>query len=283
MARTSFQAKVTLLSATPTNGDNTEWECQVQFTDNDGAYSGMDIAIGDIIAIDTSVVENGSFTLYTVFGIVTPDYASPTLAIRYDTVINDNAFGSPDLSWVIGQDTAIARPSPKLGLLPVVSRDLQVISDKYTEYVQNYNFVKIVDNLQSGNQTFTKTNGESYPLIKGMAVYITEVDEANCRAAVATAAVSSRVLGLIADAAVAPGAVASISSKGMLEKPTTDWDIITGEVGGLRPSHDYFLRAGYAGGITSVPPTAVNNFVVKIGKAVSPTVLDVNIEQPIEL
>lgn len=75
----------------------------------------------------------------------------------------------------------------------------------------------------------------------------------------------------------------TISSKGMLEKPVNDWDIITGESGGLRAGMDYFLRTDLTGGISSTPPTAVNNFVVKVGKAISPTVLDINIEPPIEL
>lgn len=61
-----------------------------------------------------------------------------------------------------------------------------------------------------------------------------------------------------------------------------DWTPITGEEF-LEPGVDYFLSPNVAGQITTNAPTQVTQFVVPLGKAVSPTTFDVNIEKPIEL
>lgn len=283
MAKTYFQAKLTLQSATPTNGDNTEWECSFTFTDYDGAFTGLDIAPGDIIAFDTSVVETGSFTLYDVASIVTPDNIDVVLSIHYSSV-NDNSSGPPDLTWLIGQDGVIARPSPHYGLLPVVSRDLQIISDKFTEYVQNYNFVKIVDNALADTSTtvFIKINRDSINLMKGMPVYISEVDYNNAaRATGGGTYEEARVAGLVVDESIFIDAPGRVLCAGILEQTTTQWDALTGDEGGLLGGRDYFLRTDFVRGITHTPPET--GYMVKIGKALSPTALDINIEPPIEL
>lgn len=151
MARTSFQSRITLDSGNPTDAENRVWECTTTFFDGDFMYTGLDISIGDVIAFDTSMYEPGTFTFYEVTNIPTPDVANPIIEITY-MAINDNAWGPPDLYSLFGFPQTISRPSPNLGLLPVVSTDVQAVSDKYTEYVQNYNFTKIVDNIQGGGQ-----------------------------------------------------------------------------------------------------------------------------------
>jgi hypothetical protein len=282
MSKAFFQAKVTLQNVIPLNGEMTEWLCDTTFNDADGAFTGYDITIGDMLAVDTGNVEAGSFTFFEVFDITQPGATTSIFSVRYSSV-NDNTNGAPDLAASMFQDCTIARPSTKLGLLPVVSTNLQQVNDKFTEYVQNYNFVKIVDELQSGNRTFAKINGSTSPLLKGMAVYITETNDTECEESIATSYEASCVVGLVADAVVPPGVSGEISSKGMIEKSASAWDIITGETGGLRGGKDYFLRHDMAGGITSIPPTASTQFVVKVGKAISSTLLDINIEPPIQL
>jgi len=148
--KTSFQARVTLTSVVPNDAEMREWICDLEFFDADGAYTGLDVTVGDVIAVDTSPHETGSFSFYTINEIVSP--GGTNLQVRATFIDNnDLIFGPPDIGSVIGALCTVARPSTNLGLLPVVSKDFQGVNDKYTEYVQNYNFVKIVDNISGGS------------------------------------------------------------------------------------------------------------------------------------
>lgn len=79
----------------------------------------------------------------------------------------------------------------------------------------------------------------------------------------------------------APTFAAEVISGGPLELTTAEWDAITGQVGGLTPGIPYFLSTAVAGRITTVPPSSL--FSVKVGKAVTPTTLDVDPRNPIKL
>ena len=79
----------------------------------------------------------------------------------------------------------------------------------------------------------------------------------------------------------APTFAAEVISGGPLELTTAEWDAITGQVGGLTPGIPYFLSTAVAGRITTVPPSS--SFSVKVGKAVTPTTLDVDPRNPIKL
>lgn len=275
MAKTYFQAKVTLNSATPTNGDNTEWECAMVFTDFDGSFTGLDILVGDIIAFDTSSVETGTFTMYEVISTPTLDLADITLGLRYATTNNNDA-GPPDLSWIVGQDGVISRPSGNYGLLPVVSRDIQLISDKFTEYVQNYNFSKIVDNVN----LIQRVNGETLSIPKGAMVYISETTNEMLLAHANDGIEKARVAGVVMST-TGSTLQGVITCDGTVEQPTTAWDALTGDTGGLVPNKAYFLSSSIAGGLTQTPPS--EGFITRVGRALSSTILDVNLEPPIML
>jgi hypothetical protein len=167
MAQISFQAKVVLNTAFQPDLDfPDQWECDVTFIDNEGAFTGLQIQIGDIVALDTGAYETGTFTFYEVKQIVTPGDTNPILLLEY-MVVNDNLTGSPDLSFIVGTEGTISRPTPNYGLLPVVSRDTQIISDRFTEYVQNYNFGKIVDNIGGGGADQVLDNTTPTPAALG--------------------------------------------------------------------------------------------------------------------
>lgn len=135
----------------------------------------------------------------------------------------------------------------------------------------------------SAGAAFSKINGEAGSIVKGMAVYIPEAAPTTCLKSTATSYAASCVSGVVNDPVGLPGVSTTLTSKGIVENTTTDWDIITGETGGLRAGKDYFLRTNSFGGISSTPPFGDGLFIVKVGKALSATALDVNIEPPIEL
>jgi len=142
-----------------------------------------------------------------------------------------------------------------------------------------------VDSLfaQAGERLYSKLNADNIALMKGMPVYIAVGDETDMFAAISNVAASSRVLGLVVDTTVPVQMVGAVVSKGLVEQPVEAWADLTGYIGGLIAGRDYFVRADMKGGLTSTPPTARGQFVTRVGKAVSSTVLDVNIEPPIQL
>lgn len=91
------------------------------------------------------------------------------------------------------------------------------------------------------------------------------------------------VLGLVKAATIAAAASGAIQTDGVIAATTAQWDALTGDVGGLTPGSVYYLDPDTAGNITLTAPTAVGDFVVRLGKAISTTELEITILQPIEL
>ena len=91
------------------------------------------------------------------------------------------------------------------------------------------------------------------------------------------------VLGLVKAATIVAAASGAIQTDGVIAATTAQWDTITGDVGGLTPGSVYFLDPDTAGNITLTAPTSVGDFVVRLGKAISTTELEITILQPIEL
>lgn len=130
-------------------------------------------------------------------------------------------------------------------------------------------------------QTFSKTNADTVTMFKGTPVVITLANPNNIVRGIATDFDLANIAGLVSDDSIILGGSGAILSSGLFEQPTTTWDVITGGSGGLTGGRDYFLSDVTTGRITTTPPTA--GYVVKIGKAISSTILDVNVETPIEL
>lgn len=71
-------------------------------------------------------------------------------------------------------------------------------------------------------------------------------------------------------------------SQGRITLTPSDWDLITGESGGLFPGAIYYLALG-AGMLTSSAPFLPGQAVVHIGKAFSPGSLIIEIAPPLLL
>ncbi len=112
-------------------------------------FSPTDVAIGDIIVLDTSTYETGTITRYEVISILATGSDNVQAIILYEPD-NDNIDPGLDLSYVLGTDGFIARPTPNYSLLPVPSPGIQLLSDKLSFYIHNYNLHNIVDNITGG-------------------------------------------------------------------------------------------------------------------------------------
>lgn len=89
----------------------------------------------------------------------------------------------------------------------------------------------------------------------------------------------ANVCGFTASDAAANGPVV-VLTRGQVTR--TDWTPIIGTPL-LTPGTDYYLDTNVAGMMTAVAPTLMGQYVVPLGKAVSTTTFDVNIEKPIGL
>jgi hypothetical protein len=94
---------------------------------------------------------------------------------------------------------------------------------------------------------------------------------------------TKNIVGFLQSTSVTNGTPGTIITNGLMTATTAQWDAInSGESGGLTPGATYFLSA--AGGyITTVAPTVVGQWVVKVGTALSSTQLQVNLLLPVGL
>jgi len=114
-------------------------------------------------------------------------------------------------------------------------------------------------------------------IIIGNPLYLTGAGHVN--SARANAAGTTQVVGLsITD--TSPTFTCNYLTEGRIER--SDWTDITG-VATLSAGVTYFLDPSIAGRITSTAPTAAGQYVVRIGRAVNTTTLDIEIELPILL
>lgn len=136
---------------------------------------------------------------------------------------------------------------------------------------------------ESGTQVFFKINASDVVFIKGTPVCAVSYNDQHAIPANASAVDTSRVIGLIADSSVVMFAVGRVQGMGLFTATADEWDAVTGLTGGLTPGRDYFLKSGTMGGLTATPSTSTGEFLCKIGRAASSTILDTSIEPSIEL
>lgn len=98
----------------------------------------------------------------------------------------------------------------------------------------------------------------------------------------ANASGTAGVIGFLrADTAAGQGGF--VQTDGLLTATTAQWDAVTGQTGGLTPGSAYWLSSATAGRITVTAPTTQGEFVVRLGRAISTTALEISIEPPIRL
>ena len=131
-----------------------------------------------------------------------------------------------------------------------------------------------IQQLQSGDSLgevalMSLTNSDATPTAIGDVMYIFGADSLKKAKADASATADAFALATTVIAAAGTGFV--------------QLDGILSGLSGLTPGATYYLSATTAGSLTSTAPSAVGQTVVRIGKALSATELDINIQRPILL
>lgn len=160
-----FQSKISVNSVTPTF-DPLVWDIMISVIDGEGMFSGTDVAIGDIVVLDTTSYETGTLTRYAIMDINSQNFAEVNIRVVYEPT-NTNSDQNVDLNYTVGCDGIICRPSKNYRLLPVVAPSVQQMSDRFTVYLQNYNFNSIVDNIVMKVDIPSLTELEPTPLTVG--------------------------------------------------------------------------------------------------------------------
>lgn len=124
-------------------------------------------------------------------------------------------------------------------------------------------------------------NGEASSITIGMPVYVSAAN--TVKKSQANASGTMDMLGLVRDTSIAASASGSVQTDGQLTATTAQWDAVTGGTGGLTAGTVYYVSPTTAGQLTATAPTTSGQFVVRVGKALSTTVLDISIMQPIAL
>lgn len=126
--------------------------------------------------------------------------------------------------------------------------------------------------------SFNMINEETNPIPKLSVVRVSS--SGKVKNSQANAPATHKAIGL-ATKEIAPSAVGSIQTDGQITGTTAEWDVITGQTGGLTPGATYFLSETALGGLRATANTTGS--LVVIGEALSETVLNLNIEKPILL
>lgn len=91
------------------------------------------------------------------------------------------------------------------------------------------------------------------------------------------------VIGLVQPTSILTTASGNIQTDGVLAATTGQWDTVTGDSGGLTAGAVYYLDPDTAGMLTTTAPSSEGDFVVRVGKALSTTDMEISILNAIKL
>jgi hypothetical protein len=134
---------------------------------------------------------------------------------------------------------------------------------------------------QTGGDVVVQTNDEATSIVICTPVYNDASD--GVKKAKADAAAAKNVIGMVQATTIANGASGIIQVNGVLTATTAQWDVVTGQVGGLIQRTRYYLSGATAGMITDTAPSTAGQYVVEVGIALSATELKIDVSTPILL
>ncbi len=136
------------------------------------------------------------------------------------------------------------------------------------------------DNLAPVPNTINVINGETTAILIGASIYI---DSANTvKYAKADSINTKDVIGMCIDEIAISGS-GIVQNDGLITLTTEQWDIVTGDTGGLIPGTIYFLSDITIGRIMKDAPITVGHYVIRVGIAVSMIDFEIMIGTPIKL
>ena len=133
--------------------------------------------------------------------------------------------------------------------------------------ISQLNYPDTLDGYQEVD-LYTTENEQGSTITTGQPVYASSSGKVSL--AKADDPTTKEFAGLV-KANIADGATGIVQTGGVVVGTTTEWDAVTGDSGGLTPNSDYYLSTDTAGKLTKVAPTGSGMYIVKMGRAASPT------------
>ncbi len=160
----------------------------------------------------------------------------------------------------------------------MAARKPLVIKDGQIQQIQSGD---VLDAAISEVDLVSLQNENAGSIVIGMPVYSSsagQVDKAQ-----ANAVGTVEVIGLVSETSIATAASGFIQTDGVLTATTGEWDTVAGTTGGLTAGAIYYLSKDTAGNLTETAPTTASEFVLRVGKALSTTEMEISITQPVKL
>lgn len=145
--------------------------------------------------------------------------------------------------------------------------------------VDTYGRVTAGTTTASDQVVTTLTNGNASAIVIGRAVYVSGAE--TCNLANANNYSTSSVVGIVTSVSTAAGAGASVAVAGVVTATTAQWDVVTGQSGGLTTGAKYYLSNTTAGALTTTAP--VTGVLAPVGIAVSTTKMALRTERVVIL
>ena len=123
------------------------------------------------------------------------------------------------------------------------------------------------------------TNGNAGAVVIGRVVYASGDNTFNV--ANANNITTAKAIGLMTSVTTASGAAGNVAVAGVVTATTGQWDVVSGQSGGLTTGATYYLSNSTAGAITTTAPTT--GILAPIGIALSPTKLKIDIQRVVVL
>lgn len=126
------------------------------------------------------------------------------------------------------------------------------------------------------------TNANAGTINIGQPVYVSTADSVDL--ARANSGTTAKCVGLVNATSIATTASGAVITNGQLSATTAQWDAVTGDTGGLTAGADYYLDKATAGKlVASLSGYTVGDYVTRVGRAYSTTVMEVEPDMPILL
>jgi hypothetical protein len=124
------------------------------------------------------------------------------------------------------------------------------------------------------------TNAQGSTIVIGRAVYAhTTTDQV--KLANANSGTTAQVIGLVQATSIANAASGAIAFSGIMSATTGQWDVVTGQSGGLTPGAMYFLSNSTDGALTTTAPST--GYICPIGRALSTTKMALRFDPTVQL
>ncbi len=148
MSVSVFQAAILINSVVETTWGSGIYTMDFQVTDHEGIYLGTDVQVGDAIILDTSGIDTGTMSRYTITSIASKTVYNVVAQVQYDA---SNGGISPDLAnYDLTFPGLVTRKTTNYSLLNLPSLQIQQLSDKFAFNLINYMNNDIVDNITGG-------------------------------------------------------------------------------------------------------------------------------------